>query len=102
MRIINTPLEIAALRHCNSHYSAISLPLISADGNAMYSLWFIIKALKCALLLNHDDTFICLGGFELFLVEFNHILFELYLLEMSLRHLGLDPSNTYSICFLAS
>lgn len=70
----------------------------SADGNAMYSLWFIIKALKCALLVNHDDTFICLRGFELFFVEFNHTFFGLYLLEMSLRHLGLDPSNTYLQC----
>lgn len=33
-----------------------------------------------------NDTFICLEGFELVFVEVNHIL---YLLEMSLTHLGL-------------
>lgn len=38
----------------------------------MYSLWFITKALKCVLLVNHDDTFICLGDFELLFVEFKH------------------------------
>lgn len=65
----------------------------SVDGNAMYSFWFIIKALKWALLVNHDDTFICLGGVELFFVGFNHPLLEFYLLEMSLRHVGLDLSN---------
>lgn len=65
----------------------------SADGNAMYSFWFIIKALKCALWVNHDDTCICFGGFELFFVEFNHTLLELYLLEINPRLLGLDPSN---------